>query len=1253
MHEEKMIFSVDDLFITKTPLSFKSVWQTIRTFPDFIKRQKFFLLGFLIMWALPYLFSFLKIEGLWLDVLKFISGSQTSRIKIDVISLIGSGLAKGVILATIIRLFTVKFTLNFNFLKPWLGLFKIRDIKTIAYLIIGLGLGVLLHRLLSINGEMINSFASILLGLGFIKGMDFIQRQVKQGSNIGILLAVFIGQISSMNLLMIMGMILILLGSVLMIQQKFFKKATKLAVLMLMLMHLLGLPMTVEASLPAYEDLGIEIIHPSVVQVYEPYEIIIRITNPLFKKHVNSISVYPESGDTRLITSSIPYDKYMVNYHGEDEIRFTVQTDFQGSDEKVYKLRIDLSYHHDFQESGSYTDQFIALFETEYYQTTSSVQMALPQDLSFDISGNTPYVEDYSASAVVYHRDKVNMSFSEHHIFYLNRDADMYDAFDFETYLDDNRPAYSREAEYTSSGMQALPEAIKQQFNVDEGAYITYIKQEDVYSGIPSELVLGRCWVVVQFAYKIEKTWYLHTGQYWGGNYDAGTDALVQEKLDLLTNVLMSTQVVPTTQSMPAYPIVLTHYYIPDTEVISAGDEENTSGAIDEWVDAPVSNPNGAGAVAVGVASSLIAIAAAGLMVNGSSEDSDKKDKREKSYQLVISKSIGNKLRCDQSATFYAGIYERIVEEDGSITEGMNANLSSLIAIDSPDKFVTFSDSSIIDNQKAVNFMPKSNDDGKRPQDDFTIRCRIQTGQGSHTESIVFALVDDPYISLQREKFYVLNASASKKTYPIGMMDFMRPVTKTSVKAMHSDVPFNIEVIKEKDGYQLKIQETGSRPQQVDHFFDSYTCEIEASNDKEKARNVFDVVVCHEAVLPDFLGKAEEIRAYRVNQENDEMETTEFSVRIGVWNDKEESLDFVKPNDVEITFEDKNKVFELIGIDMNVNPDVDFDDKTNYIAQAKVNLPALKNIEGKMRLKASHQDRSFESQIAIELVPDVLQYHANFEKEYQAAKRVIEVYMAERFRERKLEELEKARLNLGLNDLKLFRQKCWSIAEQSILQDAQLYLKDAAWYDEAIATAELLVYIGDIAFDLALAPVGGPIAGFLASNVKNGFIEIVSNVIEHPNKTTYDITYEFVMKRFEQTVGSADGLIEMPKANESKKLIIWLTCYVLYRIGFHWTFDKDDSGNGIGISLSIERGVLDFVGKGAGALLGDFLEKAGKGRWPEKYSVTSKDQALVNEKVSQAAKVGLDALDSAAEKADDVLADVVNRLLAYINQLKA
>ena len=1253
MHEDKMIFAVDDLFNLRPRFSIKAILQRIRTFPSFLKRQKFFLLGFAILWALPHLFALFQLRGPWLDALNFISGARTSLIKTDLVSLIGSGLAKSVILGTLISLFTVKSKLNFNFLKPWLELFKIKEIKAWAYLLIGLGVGVLVHRLLSVDGQLVNSFASILLGLGFIKGLDFIQRTVKQGFLVGVLVGVISGQVMSMTILTILGGGLMLIGLGLWIQQKYFKKAVVLSVLMLMFLQLLIVPLAVNATLPKYEDLGVEVIYPTVVQVYEPFEVIIKISNPLLKKHVNSINVYPYSGDTRLITSSLFYDKNMINYHGEDEIRFTIQTDFYYAEDRELNLIFDFNSHYDFQDNGAYTIQNVLRLESRYLQTTSSAQMDLPQGYAFEFDNDTNFVSLYSARSVIIHSDANKAGYQEERMFTITRETEMYELKPFDVYLSEHRPGYTNDPKFTASSVQALPDGIKASFGVSDGAYVTYIKQEESIGGNPPVKFLEKCDVVVQFALRKEKVIYLFYAHYMDGVYEGDTDAKVQDALGFLPDVLSSFRFTPNTLSAPNYPIEVTNYFIPDTEPVAPGDQENTSGASDEWVDSPANNPNQAGVIAITIASSLIAIAAAGLVVSGSEDDSNKEDKREKSYQLIISKSIGNKLKCDQSGTFYAGIYERIVEEDGSVTEGLNGQLSSLIQIDSPDAFVSLSEASMIDDQKAVNFMPKSDDQGKRPQEQFTIRCRIVSGQGTHTENVVFALVEDPYIALNREKFYILNAAGHTKAYPITMIDFMKPVEKTAVKAMRSDAPFKIEVVKDKGAYQLKLQETGSRPHVVERFFDAYTCEIEASNDKEHARTVFDVVVCYEAVLPDFLGKPNEIHGYRVNLESEEMETTTFNVQMGLWNDKEDELEFVKPMDVQITFEDENKTFELIGIDVKLNPDVEYEDKLSYIAQAKVNLPALKNIAGKMILSSSHNDRELNAQVDVELVPDIMQYHANFEKEYQAAKRVIEVYMAERFRERKLEELEKARQNLGLNDLKLFRQKCWSIAEQSIRQEAQLYLKDAAWYDEAIATAELLVYIGDIAFDLALAPVGGPIAGFLAANVKNGFIEIVSNVIEHPQKSTYDIAYEFVMKRFEQTLGSADGLIEIPKANETKKLVIWLTCYVLYRVGFHWTFDKDEAGNGIGISLSIERAVLDFVGKGAGVLLGDFLAKAGQGRWPEKYSVTSKDQALVNENVSKAAKVGLDALDAVAEKADDVLGEVVDRLLAYINQLRA
>lgn len=46
--------------------------------------------------------------------------------------------------------------------------------------------------------------------------------------------------------------------------------------------------------------------------------------------------------------------------------------------------------------------------------------------------------------------------------------------------------------------------------------------------------------------------------------------------------------------------------------------------------------------------------------------------------------------------------------------------------------------------------------------------------------------------------------------------------------------------------------------------------------------------------------------------------------------------------------------------------------------------------------------------------------------------------------------------------------------------------------DEAIATAEFAVYIGDTALDIASAPFGGPIAGFVVSQVKGSVIDLIT-----------------------------------------------------------------------------------------------------------------------------------------------------------------
>lgn len=472
-----------------------------------------------------------------------------------------------------------------------------------------------------------------------------------------------------------------------------------------------------------------------------------------------------------------------------------------------------------------------------------------------------------------------------------------------------------------------------------------------------------------------------------------------------------------------------------------------------------------------------------------------------------------------------------------------------------------------------------------------------------------------------------------------------------TIEAVQENHPFELELGKNKKGEDIIIVRANSESEPFESFFHSYMCEIIGENEKEYARNRFYVEVCNEGILPDFLGKPKEIRGYRVSLDSEEMEETLFDVKLGLWNEEKHTLEFIKPDNIDINLTDDRNIFELIGMEVKPDENSVLTDRTRYIAKAKTNFPSTKPIKGKMHL-SSYGEKVIENEIDISLVPDILQYERNKEKEYEACKRVIEIYMAPRFRGKKLYELEKAKFNLGLEDLREFRKKCWSIAEQSIMQEGQEYLKDAAWYDEAIATLDLVVYIGDMAFDLALAPIGGPITGFLAGEVKAAFIEVCSSLLTSPNKSLGELATDYAYKRLENLLGTADGLISIPDKTKPKELTIWLTCYTIYRIGYHKKFDTDDNNEPISIIEAVERGLMDFVGKGAGALLGDFIKEQGKGRWVEKISVADKDQEIVDNAVSTAAKTTFDVLDKGAAKVDDIVEEALETLMQYLNKLK-
>lgn len=653
---------------------------------------------------------------------------------------------------------------------------------------------------------------------------------------------------------------------------------------------------------------------------------------------------------------------------------------------------------------------------------------------------------------------------------------------------------------------------------------------------------------------------------------------------------------------------------------------------------------------AIAVAGVAAGLGAAGAAAGGSGtllEGGEEREEGQSTYKMVIHKEFGNKIKYNGEPVF---VYARMIQINSKGVEIERPDLTQKIQIFSKDGVLDIGPSTLSDSYVGASVYARATEDTILANEGI-ISFKFTGKGGVFQNNVKFMLIGKARIELSNHQIFVLANSGKSFELPFKLIDFQKE-PKTTLKSMKDVHEFRLEVGKDKNGNNLIIVTDKADKKNLDKFFESFTCEIIAETEKEYVSSIFYVEMCYEGVLPDFLGKPKEIRGYKVSIDSDQMEKTIFDVKLGVWSEGKSTLEFVKGDSIEISLIDEREIFKLIGMEIKPDENNVLTKSKRYIARAEKNFPSTKPVKGTMEITATYGVKTFESKTEIDLIPDILQYEADYEKEYQACKRVIEIYMAPRFRGQKLYELEKARNNLGIEDFRLFRRNCWSIAERSIMQESQEYLLEAAWYDEAIATLDLVVYIGDIAFDLALAPIGGPITGFIVANVKSSFVKLCGELYAGTDKNIWELTKDIAIDRAVESLGSTDGLIEVPKADEPKKLVIWLTSYVLYRIGYHWQFDKDDNNNPIGITEAVKRGLLDFVGKGAGALLGDYLNQLGKGRWVEKISIADADQKLVNENVSKAAKYGLDTMDKAAEKADAYISKGVNALLEYIEKLK-
>jgi hypothetical protein len=288
-------------------------------------------------------------------------------------------------------------------------------------------------------------------------------------------------------------------------------------------------------------------------------------------------------------------------------------------------------------------------------------------------------------------------------------------------------------------------------------------------------------------------------------------------------------------------------------------------------------------------------------------------------------------------------------------------------------------------------------------------------------------------------------------------------------------------------------------------------------------------------------------------------------------------------------------------------------------------------------------DTIIKNETTIYLIPDLLTYAKEFEEEFKNCEHIIFTYMSGELMKRKAAELYRDKNKLGLKDLQAFRRHCWEIAKRMVLQKKEDYLKESYWYDERIAELELVTFVGDGAFAVALTPLGGPITAFLVDNAKSTFLELCEIYVKEGDAFTWEALEEVVWNRFKQTIGSVDNFIGMPEDASWKVKTAWVCSYFLYRVFYHWYYDEDDAGNSLGIVAALENAALDFGVSRITALFGDYVKGVAKKDGIDFSKRINAEEGAVEKALAGAfdmADKGAGALDNAVETIVDFIKSI-------------
>ena len=166
---------------------------------------------------------------------------------------------------------------------------------------------------------------------------------------------------------------------------------------------------------------------------------------------------------------------------------------------------------------------------------------------------------------------------------------------------------------------------------------------------------------------------------------------------------------------------------------------------------------------------------------------------------------------------------------------------------------------------------------GQNP-DSGVLSIRFSGEGGSFQNNVTFRLIGDPYISLAGPNLSVLVGSGEKFTMPIEFVDFMEPPTNIVLDG--DSLPIAVEQ-DEEGNYYIEVTDDTPKPETITKFYKEIPYTISANSGDEVIKAKFTVLKCYEGILADFLGKDNEIMAYK--NEEGEMPVTNIGFQMGLW----------------------------------------------------------------------------------------------------------------------------------------------------------------------------------------------------------------------------------------------------------------------------------------------------------------------------------------------------------------------------------